>query len=230
MVNILTLTEYQKMLQYIAAWQKQNRTTRLPNYVDIAGHRVTKAQYQDMMKRVENWKITHQGQLPAEIGIEGPIMSVSKTAPSYGVLQKKLIDAVGYFTTFTEFYVLCKARGYLHYVNDIYDQITAIARLKNRAGLNCSDISQIGYFLAKEMGYKVAFEHIVCKSGVGHIILRIDGKEFGDHGNDPFAWKRVDLAARISVGSQYALGNIWCSDGRHLSFNDSWLMTDDGRT
>lgn len=231
MVDVLTIAQYWEMQKLVAEWQKANRTTRLPNYVDIAGHRVTKAQYLDMIKRVKAYQVSHNGQYPSKVGIEGPIQNKpNSNAPKMGPLQTKLVDAVGYFTTFTKFYNKCKGRGYLGYYNDVYDQKTAIQRLKKRKGLNCSDISQLGYELAKEMGYQVAFEHIICRRSGGHIILRIDGREFGNHGLNMFAWKRVDLAACISVGSQYALGNIWCSDGTHMSFNDPWLLSDDGRT
>ncbi|HML04174.1 MAG TPA: hypothetical protein VK426_00225 [Methanobacterium sp.] len=221
MVNVLSLEEYLRMWNSITDWQKKNNTSALPNYVDIEGHRVTKAQFLDMLNRMKVWQDAHNGQMASEIGIEGPSNGNDDSKPT---IQVEYENAVGSFDNFTGFYNRCKGRGYAHYNNDVYDHATALNRLKNKQGLNCADSAQLAYNLAVGMGYEAKFEHVVCKKSGGHIRLIIKGREFGSN------WTRVDMAACISTQSQYALGNVWCADGTVVGYNDSWLLSDDART
>lgn len=205
-VHTLTNAQYKEMWKRIAKWQAQN-PGKIPHYVTISDmkvgvDRVTKDQFLDMKKRWEVWKKSHNAQDPAKIGIEGPIGGSSPVAS--GSIQKALMCAVGQFKSFTGFYNLCKNRNYAFYRNNKYSRNPAIKRLKDRSGLNCVDISQLGYALAKEMGYQVKFQETSCKGPdgkpVGHVLLKIKGKEFN-------SWTIVDLAACISSGK--AMGKYW---------------------
>jgi hypothetical protein len=228
MVNVLSLEQYLRMWKSITDWQKQKNTTGLPNYVDIDGHRVTKVQFLDMLKRMKAWQDTHNGQMSNTIGIEGPVLDPTPKPdpidPRKPAIQTEYENAVGSFDNFTGFYNKCKGRGYKHYNNDVYNHNMALNRLKNRQGLNCADSSQLAYTLAIAMGYEARYEHVICEKSGGHIRLIIKGREFGSK------WTSVDMAACISVKSQYALGNVWCADGTVIGYNDSWLLSDDGRT
>jgi Pseudomurein endo-isopeptidase Pei. len=205
-VHTLTNTQYKEMWKRIAKWQAQN-PGKVPNYVTISDmkvgiDRVTKDQFLDMKKRWEAWKKVHNNQEPSKIGIEGPVGGTSPVVS--GSIQKALINAVGIFTSFTAFYKLCKNRKYSFYKNNKYSRSNAIKRLKNRSGLNCVDVSQLGYALAKEMGYQVKFQETSCRGPdgkpVGHVLLKIKGKEFN-------SWEIVDLAGCISCGMP--LGEHW---------------------
>lgn len=141
------------------------------------------------------------------------------------VLSRIAIAIGGKFNNFTEFAnILGKNEIYSKYNNDIYTQADAIERLRKGLGLNCADFSQIGYYVAKTLGYDVKYAHIRCKSGGGHIVLYVKGKELGSN------WVVVDLASMASVGSKYKIGQYWCSNGKIESWDDEWLMSDDGRT
>lgn len=191
-----------------------------PKYVDISKYdvgidRINQETYKKMQYRWDKWKKEHNGQEPDTIGIEDKIGSGGNNQTSNaGLIQKKLMDIVGKFSTFTEFYNLCKGRKYNFYTGNKYTQDTAIKRLKNREGLNCVDVSQLGYALAKEMGYEVKFQESYCfKDNVGHVLLKVKGKELGK------SWVIVDLAACISVDSRAKLGKYWCSTPHEASKN-----------
>ena len=205
-VHTLTNTQYKEMWKRIAKWQAQN-PGKIPNYVTISDmkvgvDRITKDQFLDMKKRWDAWKNAHKSQEPAKIGVEGSVGGSSPVVS--GSIQKTLMGAVGQFKSFTGFYNLCKNRNYAFYRNNKYSQNQAIKRLKDRSGLNCVDISQLGYALAKEMGYQVKFQETSCKGPdgkpVGHVLLKIKGKEFN-------SWTIVDLAA--CIGSGKAMGKYW---------------------
>lgn len=207
MVHTLTNAQYKEMWKKITKWQVAQHTARLPNYVDISYmkvgvNKVTKSQYLDMKKRWDAWKSAHNGKEPNTIGIEG---SISGNNPSQaGPIQNALMVAVGPFYSFKGFYNLCKYRKYDFYRNNKYSRSQAIQRLKSRSGLNCVDVSQLGYALAKEMGYEVKFLETSCRGPdgkpVGHVLLKIKGKEFK-------SWTIVDLAACISKGMP--IGRNW---------------------
>jgi len=140
---------------------------------------------------------------------------------SKGHIQTACERTLGSFSNFTQFYNKMKGRGYGSYYNDIKTLAQEEATLSN---LNCSDATQLGVFLAREMGYTARFCHVYCKSGSGHIYGQISGKEFGT------GWTKFDLAAAMSKSSMYNIGKVWCSDAKISSYNDSWLESDDGVT
>ena len=140
-----------------------------------------------------------------------------KASTPKGTIQTACEKLLGTFTTFTEFYNKCKGRGYGNYYNDIK---TLAQEYNTIANLNCADASQLAYNLAKEMGYSVRYCHVYCtQSGSGHIYLQVAGKELGSN------WVKVDMAACMSVGSQYPIGQVWCSDAKISSYDDQWLIS-----
>ncbi len=223
-VHILTNVQYKEMWKRITKWQAEN-PGKIPNYVTISDmkvgvDRVTKGQFLDMKKRWDAWKNAHSNQEPAKIGIEGPM---GGTIPSQtGSIQKALMNAVGQFKSFTGFYKLCKNRHYSYYFNDKYTRNQEINRLKNKYGLNCVDSTQLGHDLAKEMGYEVIYQRTTCRKSdgtpVGHILLKIKGKEFS-------SWTIVDLAACLDSGK--ALGKYWGKPPYDIDV--TWLNLDDGK-
>lgn len=199
------------------------------------GDYVSKSKYIDMLTRFNAYVAAN--------GIEPTIIYFQKPVPParvVGVLQARLESFLGQFNSFTEFYNKCKGRGYAYYYDDIKTLEQEIVALQNKTGMNCSDAAQLFATLAQEMGYNVAFEHIICQSSGGHIRLKISLKEFGDLGADSRNWFRVDPAACLSVGSQYNIGDVWCSNGTRVGITKmdgawigeylGWLLTDDGRT
>lgn len=185
----------------------------LPNQ---KGDTIKLAQWNNMRLRFDTWW-KKNGKQPNYV-----VVNPSGTATSTkSAIRLALEDAVGTYSTFTEFYNKLKGRGYSYYYNDIYSQSVAIKRLKNKQGLNCADSVQLAYAAARDLGYTARYVHIVCKSGTGHIQLDVKGKEFGS------TYKRCDPAAALK--SSYTLGSLWCSNGTVISYNDAWLLSDDGQ-
>jgi hypothetical protein len=212
--------EYQDMMRRVTEFASTHEG-RLPNYVDYKQLRIPKEEYLDAQRRVEAFPATHSGRLPRTVKVTGTPLTMPLSDKTN--FLRSMADAVGSkFNSFTELYNLIKGRGYGYYYNDRYSQADAVARLKSRAGLNCSDICQLMAQSGKDMGYTVRFVHVICLSGTGHIQIDIKGREFGDK------WKRCDPAAALK--SSYFLGNLWCSSGRVISYDDAWLISDDGRT
>lgn len=175
--------------------------------------------FNDMRTRYEVYEQEHGGGSTKVIGISKPASAVSTGSNFLNKFNKAVESTV---ITFTDGYNAIKNRVYSFYNNDVYPQATALERLHNRTGLNCCDISQIMYQLAKELGYEVRYVHIKCKSGIGHLLLDVKGKELGN------SWKRVDPAAALKSG--YNLGNTWCPDGSVIGYNPGWMLSDDGIT
>lgn len=197
---------------------------RYPNiiYTETNQYRyITQQKYQDMKNRWDKF-IKENNREPKFMNI-----NVVKTYPEKTKTEdQKYIDlfsdAVGKkITSFQQGYEAIKNRGYILYYNDVYDMSTALNRLKNRKGINCCDISQLLYRLAKAFGLEVHYVHLMCKSGTGHIIIKVRKK-----GDSKWTW--VDGAAALSSGKDYGSG--WCYNGRVVCEDDRWLLSDDGKT
>lgn len=223
-VHTLTNAQYKEMWKRITKWQAKN-PGKIPNYVTISDmkvgvDRITKNQFLDMKKRWDAWKKAHKGQEPNKVGIEGSVSG--GTLSQAGSIQKALMGAVGQFKSFTGFYNLCKNRNYAYYFQDKYTRDQEIKRLKDRSGLNCVDVTQLGHDLANEMGYEVKYQRTLCRKSdgtlVGHILLKIKGKEFS-------SWTIVDLAACLDSGK--SLGKYWGRPPYDIAAK--WLNLDDGK-
>lgn len=220
---ILTWKEYTDMWNKILKFKEDPKNGRLPYYVDVKNVRITTAGYQDAARRVTRFR-DKEGRSPNTVELFGTKVGSVTPPTSKPPFILKVEDALGgKFNNFTEFYNLCKNRIHCDYANDIYPQGSAVQRLKEGKGLNCSDWSQIGYAVAKALGYKVRYVHVYCtKSKVGHIRLQVAGKELGAN------WVGIDLSA--AAENNYPLGRVWCGRGPILSYDDPWLLADDGKT
>jgi hypothetical protein len=225
----ITFQEYAKIIKSKNDFKKLRG--RNPNYIIVQNkYRTYEPDYVDAINRV-NAFYRRKSRYPKTINII--IDNPPKNKPSKPTVYlsdksdflKSIAKAIGgKFNTFTEFYNLVHNEIYAHYNNDIYPQGQAITRLQKNLPLNCSDFSQLGYKVANELGYVVRFVHAKCKVSGGHIYLQVKGKELGDK------WVNADLAAAASDNSNYPLGKVWCSDGKIVSYNDPWLILDDGKT
>ena len=151
------------------------------------------------------------------------IKKSSTAAKPKGPIQTALEKGLGTFKNITEYCNKIRGQGYGNYYNDVYTQREAIKRIAGKKPVNCSDGSQVTHALALEMGYQSRYVHIKClKSGSGHVFLQMKGKELGNN------WINMDTAAIISKESMYPIGKAWCSDGKIIGINESWLLSDDG--
>ncbi|OEC87905.1 MULTISPECIES: hypothetical protein [Methanobacterium] len=207
---------------------------KLPSYASINGKKILKKDIQDALTRSNNY-FKKNGKCAGNVNMVLQDSTPVSTNPIKTELLKTIEKAVnGTFKTATQFYNLVKANEkYDHYSNDIYPQGKALTRLINNQGLNCADFAQIGHASIFELNkvyrtkYQVDYVHVACKSSsgqynIGHIVLRVKGEEFKD-------WTVFDVAEAASGG--LPIGRTMCSLGyKVLSYNDPWLLSDDGKT
>lgn len=199
---------------------------RSPNimYLSNSNHYryISLQKYLDMKNRWDSF-IKTNGREPKFVNINKASISQGNTLKTEDELFIELFsNAVGKkITSFRQGYEAIKYRGYILYYNDIYSAAIALNRLKNKSGLNCCDISQLLYRLAKAFKLDVHYVHLKCKSGTGHIIIKVKEK-----GSSKWTW--VDGAAALSSGKAYGQG--WCYNGKVLCEDDKFLMSDDGKT
>lgn len=209
---------YLDMYQRMAAWKKKYKKEPRIIYLKPggSGDYVSRERFRDMQLRFDGyWK--RYGRQPNYVCIIQPPCDNTKSA-----FHQSVEKAVGTYNNFTEYYNRIKAKSWTGYYNDIYDQQEEIQRLAKNQSLNCTDHSQLGMAVAKDLGYSAVYCRVTCKSG-GHIILKVKGKELGN------TYVDVDLAAAAS--SNYNIGQYWCSSyAKPVIINESWINTDDGRT
>jgi len=212
----VTRAQFEDMMKRVAAFIKRTKTTPKMVFISIIGKdHVDWNTYADMFKRWVAYR-DKNGEWPTRVYFKTP--PVIRTV---GPIQTKLEAFLGQFNSFTEYYNKIKGRGYGYYYNDIKTRDQAIEALKNKTGLNCTDITQLSGDLAREMGYTVRYVRVQCTSG-GHIRMQIYGKEFTE-------WTRVDPAAALSVGSQHDIGRVWCDNNTAKIIDEVWLNIDDGK-
>jgi hypothetical protein len=204
---------FNRMVLNVVAYKKLNKKYPLAVYVDL-----DRRNYISFDKFKELYKFWKANPKENMIYINKPV--ISDKSPFHLLVEEHIQGA---YTNFTQFYDIMRGKGYSYYYNDIYPQGQALDRLKNNSGLNCADVAQIGYAVAKDLGYGVRYVRVMCKTG-GHIVLQIKGKEIGDN------WTWVDLAACISVSGHYDIGDRWCNYAPALEYDPSWLLSDDGKT
>lgn len=214
----LSWNDYQEMWNRVTAFKKVNG--RLPNYVDIQNYRVTKEAYLDAAARVKEFVATNHRN-PYNVTVEATPLTPPRVV---GPIQTACEKLLGQFNTLTEFTNKCRGRGYGNYYNDIK---TLEQEYTSIANLNCTDSTQLLVHLGKEMGYEMHYVHVKClKSGGGHVIAKVKGKEFT-------AYTYIDLAAMMSKTTQATIGRGWCFDAIPVNgrVDPSWLTRpDDGIT
>ena len=105
-----------------------------------------------------------------------------------------------------------QGRGYVYYYDDQFDNYTAINRMADEDGDNCTDACQVFWNLAIALGYDVKCLHIGCSGGDGHVRLQFN------RGN---GWFDRDPAAVLNGES---IDSIWCENGTIWDINPDWFM------
>lgn len=220
-IQVVELSVFEDMIKRFEAFKKENeREPKLVyldvntkyRYVDLKTFKDMKARYDSFVKNNTRKPNFVYITLPSDTKAEGKYLSKAK--------QVLGID----ITNAQSFYNYLIGRGYGAYNNDIYDFDTALKRLKNKKGINCSDACQVCYFIYRDLGYDCRFVHIKCKSGQGHIVLDVK------YPKGVSSYTRIDPAAALSTSSKAKWGTIWCKNGSIIGYNPGWLMTDDGKT
>ena len=171
--------------------------------------------YVDMNKRVYSWIKRNGGATPSYVNVQGTNNNNTTSNTTDATLQK-CYDAFGTFHSIDVFLAKIRGRGYSYYYNSVYNTNDTIKRIKNRQGVNCTDSSQLTYRVALALGYTVQFVHVKCKSGGGHIRLRLKAKGSNN-------WFYRDPASVLNGGE---VSSNWCMDGKLITYNPSWVLSD----
>lgn len=222
--NSIVLEDWKNIMYRYNAYVEKNHKEPSICYIDISNkyRYISNTKYKDILQRYNDYQLKNNKE-PNQVYINIVKININ------GVLEKaescvgKFIVNGNAWQSFINFYNKLKGRGYLHYNNDIFAANTAWYRLQNKLGLNCSDISQILYAVAKALGLNVRFVHVICKSKIGHIQIDVMNPTTK-------RYVRVDGAAALSIYSQYSFGRLWCANGYLQSYQDAWLVSDDGKT
>ena len=217
----LYLADYVDIADRVYGFNNENM--KLPTYANTPLGQMSWQNIIYMYSRILTF-YKNQGYMPKYATVtpwkrKPTIGGVSQTK---GPIQTACEKLLGPFTNFTGFYNKMIGRGYKSEMNDTE---TLYQELSDLADFNCVNATQVAVLLAREMGYTARFCHVYCtKSGTGHIYGQIAGKEFGT------GWTKFDLAAAMSISSQYPIGQVWCSDARIVAYNEAWLESDDSIT
>ena len=188
-----------------------------PNYVTGSnGVKYYLNTYTDMAKRVKAYKKAH-GKNPKTVKVQGKNNNNTTSDTTDKTLQK-CYDAFGKFNTIDGFLEKIQGRGYAYYYNSIYNTDNTIKRIKNKLGVNCTDVTQLMYRIAIALGYKdVQIIHVLCSQGDGHVRIRMRDKKSGD-----FFYRD---GASVLNGS--SIDSNWCIRGHTvLAYNPSWIFAD----
>ena len=219
------LSKLWDMANRVDKWFNTNGSNPEKVYIDITTKKdwVLFPTFQDMRMRYMKY-VTDEGVEPTKIYFQPPTptTTVNKPPTEKSSLHQAVEKAVGTYTTFTEYYNQIKKKSWEGYYNDVYGLGDEVKRLTNNQSLNCTDHSQLGFAVAKDLWYDVRYCRVTCKSG-GHIMLQVKGYELGSN------WVNVDLAAAAS--SDYGIGSYWCSSyAKPVVIDEAWINSNDGIT
>lgn len=212
--KVLTKNEYTRMAREIITFYNQNG--RCPNYVTYQNLKVKPQLFSYCMAKIVKFYITNK-RLPATCKFDSTVL-MSKQAPSKPKYTDDdvfnyFVKVFGNVTTFDQALEKVKEHGYSYYYDDVYNNKTAIDRMKNRKGINCTDSCQVFYHIAKALGYKVDVLHVQCSTG-GHVRLQLskNGKVYN---RDP---------ACVLSDNGKPINCIWCPNAPLNAKNPKWFM------
>lgn len=189
----------------------------LPNYVsDTDGTKYYKNCYVSMANRVSAYEVLN-GVSPAIVYLEDPHGN-GTTSDTTDITLKRFTDKFGGVTDIDSCLNKIRGRGYGYYYNSKYNTQETINKIYNKQGVNCTDSSQLFYRLGLALGYNVQFIHVRCRTGTGHVRLRLKhSKHTGG------SWIYRDPAAVLNGNS---VSSNWCMNGTILAYDPAWIFSD----
>ncbi|MDR1018909.1 MAG: hypothetical protein LBM02_09440 [Lachnospiraceae bacterium] len=215
---------------------KKQKTSPLNKIYIVKGGKdyVTLTRLNDMNNRINKWNLEHKDEVLKNVWIKKPKTTTNVLKPSSATTTVPTVNIKGKTykpKNMTEFYNLMGSFGYAYYYNDIYSLAQEISRLTLGKAMNCTDFSQFGVYVASQFKkdgkkvYQTRYAHINCRKSGGHVIFQIKGGEFGNK------WTAIDIAAKADKDARvYPIGDYWCKDGTIRSYNELWVLSDDGKT
>lgn len=169
-----------------------------------------------MANRVSAYEVLN-GVSPAIVYLEDPHGN-GTTSDTTDITLKRFTDKFGGVTDIDSCLNKIRGRGYGYYYNSKYNTQETINKIYNKQGVNCTDSSQLFYRLGLALGYNVQFIHVRCRSGTGHVRLRLKhSKHTGG------SWIYRDPAAVLNGNS---VSSNWCMNGTILAYDPAWIFSD----
>ena len=189
-----------------------NDLSFLPNYVvGDNGVKYFKQTYVNMANRVSAYEVLNN-RSPAIVYLSRD----DTTSANKNVLLDEAKKLFGDFKTCTGWLQKIAGRGYSFYYNDVYNNRDTLQRIYNRKGVNCTDSVELTYNILLGLGYTVQVIHVKCRSGTGHVRLRVKHAVYtaGD-------WEYYDPASVLNGEGVYS---NWCMNGTVLAYDPAWIM------
>ena len=211
----VTKSTYQDMSKRLVQYIKQNG--KLPNFVTIDGkQRCSIILFMLQLSKILN---AYDGAFPSRILINSQDLVKEKPKTYMEEIFDYFCKKFGKPTTIDGALEKIQGRGYGFYYNDKLSNKQVIDGLAgNGEKPNCTDVSQMMWWIGKALGYDVRAIHVMCQSGVGHIRL-----QFRHSKNTDGQWINRDPASVIDGNS---VSSIWCQNGTYLATNPQWFMND----
>ena len=169
-----------------------------------------------MARRVSAYEVLNK-KSPAIVYIQNAVES-NTTPNTTDITLKRFTDAFGSVSDFDSALAKVKGHGYGFYNNSIFSIQETINRMKSFKGTNCTDSAQVFYRIALGLGYDVQFIHVKCKSGTGHVRLRLKHSK-----NTGGKWIYRDPASVLKGNS---ITSNWCMNGTVLAYDPRWIFED----
>lgn len=193
-----------------------NHKGRLPNHIIWNGYKIRTRLYVYMFAKIVVY-YNAKKKLPAYVNVNSKIF-VKPSEPADEVFNY-FVKKFGNIGTIDEGLSKIQGNGYGYYYDDMYSNKTAIDRMANYQGVNCTDSCHVFYNIVKHLISKGKYKkveciHVLCSGGDGHVRLRITLNDGTNIYRDP--------AAVLNGGD---ISYNWCSSGSTLlDVNPSWFL------
>lgn len=208
--------EYIRMARMTVAFYQQQK--RCPNYLHFNGKKILPRDWIYSFARIVKF-INEKQRYPTNVLINSNYFktttSSSKVTPNE--TYNYFIKVFGSITSFDDAMKKIQGRGYGYYYNDKYTNKQVIDNLKHkRNSPNCTDSCQMMWWIAKALGLDVKLIHVKCKSGGGHVYLKVKKPSSN-------TWLVRDPACCISDNGK-PITAAWCTNGTLVDVNPDWFM------
>ena len=188
---------------------------RLPNYLTYKEYKIRPRLYTYILAKILIYQYKHHKQAN-QVNVNSK--AFTKPTETTNKVYNHFIDVFGKFdNTIDGALQKVNGKGYAYYYDDLYSNETAINRIKQGKGINCTDSCQVFYNIIEQLIIlgkyrKVECLHVQCSSG-GHVKLKITLNNGSTIIRDP---------ACVLSDNGKPITCTWCTNTGVI--NPSWFM------
>ena len=205
--------EYLQLCRNLTNYVEKNK--RLPNYLTYHEYKIRPRLYTYIFAKILIYQYKHHKQAK-QVNVNSKIFK--KPIETTNKVYNHFIDVFGKFdNTIDGALQKVNGKGYAYYYDDLYSNETAINRIKQGKGINCTDSCQVFYnimeqLIALKKYKKVECLHVQCSSG-GHVKLKITKNDGSTIIRDP---------ACVLSDNGKPVTCTWCTNTGVI--NPKWFM------